>query len=88
VGPISEKKRFLVLRGSLVGIAVVIIALDLFYLSGSEYGKGAAIAAPMGLLLLLPVTRYAKRKSLAIAAVILSAIAQWIFIALFHHLGA
>ena len=76
------------LRGSLVGMALFIIASDLIYLSGSEYGKGAAIAAPIGMLLLLPAARYAKRKPLAVAAVILSAIAQWIFIVLFHHHGA
>ena len=76
------------LRGSLAAMVLMGVVADVLYLSGSEYGKGAAIAAPMGLLLLLPATKYANRKGTAIAAIILSALAQWIFIVLFHHHAA
>jgi hypothetical protein len=87
VGPFSEKKRLLLHRGSLAAMVLLVIVADILYLSGSEYGKVAAIAAPMGLLMLLPATKFANRKGNAIATVILSVTAQWVFIVLFHHRG-
>jgi hypothetical protein len=42
---LSEKKRLFMLRGSLATTVLLGVVADVLYLSGSEYGKGAAIAA-------------------------------------------